>query len=87
VLTETGGVAPFDPASISKRSQDLTPTYHDAGQLYWAKVSTWLDLQKSVFSANSQLYELPSHRVQDIDTPDDWRRAEYLYRMLQQEQS
>jgi len=86
VLTETGGVAPFEPASISKRSQDLIPTYHDAGQLYWAKASTWLDLQKSVFSANSQLYELPSHRVQDIDTPDDWRRAEYLYRMLQQEQ-
>jgi len=87
VLTETGGVAPFDPASISKRSQDLIPTYHDAGQLYWAKASTWLDLQKSLFSANSQLYQLPSVLVQDIDTQYDWLRAEYLYRMLQQEQS
>ncbi|QBL09877.1 pseudaminic acid cytidylyltransferase [Rheinheimera sp. D18] len=85
VMTDSGGVAPFDPASIGKRSQDLPPAYHDAGQLYWAKASTWLDLQKSVFSTNSQLYELPSHRVQDIDTPDDWRRAELLYQLLQQE--
>lgn len=87
VKMDTGGVAPFDPTSISKRSQDLTPTYHDAGQLYWAKASTWLDPQKRVFGANSQLYELPSYIVQDIDTPDDWQRAEYLYRMLQKEQS
>lgn len=86
VKMETGGVAPFDPTSIGKRSQDLTPTYHDAGQLYWAKASTWLNPQKGVFGANSQLYELPSHLVQDIDTPEDWRRAELLYQLLQLEQ-
>ena len=43
VMTASGGVAPFDPHSISKRSQDLPPAYHDAGQLYWGKASTWLD--------------------------------------------
>lgn len=86
VRTKTGGVAPFDPVSIGKRSQDLMSTYHDAGQLYWATATTWLAPEKSVFGANSQLFELPSYLVQDIDTPDDWQRAEYLYRMLQQEQ-
>ncbi|GHG69417.1 pseudaminic acid cytidylyltransferase [Alishewanella longhuensis] len=85
VLTETGGIIPFDSTSIGKRSQDLQPTFHDAGQLYWAKAATWLDLSKSVFGTHSRLFELPSHLVQDIDTPDDWRRAEYLYRLLQQE--
>lgn len=81
--TETGGVTPFDASSIGKRSQDLAPTFHDAGQLYWAKTETWLDAQKQVFGANSQLYELASHLVQDIDTLDDWRRAELLYQLLQ----
>jgi len=81
--TEKGGVTPFDASSIGKRSQDLAPTFHDAGQLYWAKTETWLDAQKQVFGANSQLYELASHLVQDIDTLDDWRRAELLYQLLQ----
>lgn len=85
VMTGSGGVAPFDPASIGKRSQDLTPAYHDAGQLYWAKASSWLDNSKAIFGANSRMLVLPDHLVQDIDTPEDWRRAELLYNMLQQE--
>jgi len=85
VMTASGGVAPFDPGSIGKRSQDLTPAYHDAGQLYWAKASTWLDSSKTIFGANSHMLVLPDHLVQDIDTPDDWRRAELLYQLLQQE--
>ena len=85
VMTDSGGVTPFDPSSITKRSQDLTPAYHDAGQLYWAKASTWLDSSKAIFGANSHMQVLPDHLVQDIDTPEDWQRAELLYKMLQQE--
>ncbi|MEO3678950.1 pseudaminic acid cytidylyltransferase [Rheinheimera fenheensis] len=85
VMTDSGGVAPFDTASIGKRSQDLTPAYHDAGQLYWAKASSWLDNSKAIFGANSRMLVLPDHLVQDIDTPEDWLRAELLYNMLQQE--
>lgn len=85
VMTASGGVAPFDPHSISKRSQDLPPAYHDAGQLYWGKASTWLDNSKTIFGNNSRMLVLPDHLVQDIDTPEDWRRAELLYQLLQQE--
>lgn len=85
IMTENGGVMPFDPASIGKRSQDLTPAYHDAGQLYWAKASSWLDNSKNVFGVNSRMLVLPNHLVQDIDTQEDWQRAELLYNMLQQE--
>lgn len=85
VMTASGGVAPFDPHSISKRSQDLPPAYHDAGQLYWGKASTWLDSSKTIFGTNSRMLVLPDHLVQDIDTPEDWRRAELLYQLLQQE--
>ncbi|MCC5450476.1 pseudaminic acid cytidylyltransferase [Rheinheimera sp. UJ51] len=84
LLTESGGVMPFDPASIGKRSQDLAPAYHDAGQLYWASTETWLDTNKHVFGANSQMQVLPEYLVQDIDTLDDWHRAELLYKLLQQ---
>lgn len=81
--TKTGGVIPFDPASIVKRSQDLPPAFHDAGQLYWGSSTTWLDLNKFIFSEKSQMLVLPQHLVQDIDTPEDWNHAELLYRMLQ----
>lgn len=87
VMTASGGVAPFDPNNIGKRSQDLSPAYHDAGQLYWGKANTWLDSSKTIFGANSRMLVLPDHLVQDIDTPDDWRRAELLYQLLQRETS
>jgi pseudaminic acid cytidylyltransferase len=77
------GVAAFDPHSIGKRSQDLTPTYHDAGQFYFGKCSAWL-AQQPVFSAHSQMLVLPDHLVQDIDTVEDWHRAELLYKLLQE---
>ncbi|RDV25062.1 pseudaminic acid cytidylyltransferase [Alteromonas aestuariivivens] len=83
--TESGGVTPFDPDSIGKRSQDLPDAFHDAGQLYWANHATWLDSTKDIFSPTSQMIVLPDHRVQDIDTPEDWRRAELLYKVLRQE--
>lgn len=80
--TKTGGVTPFDPVSIVKRSQDLPAAYHDAGQLYWGSSSTWLNLNKHIFGENSHMLVLPQHLVQDIDTPEDWQHAELLYRML-----
>ncbi|PKM17366.1 MAG: pseudaminic acid cytidylyltransferase [Gammaproteobacteria bacterium HGW-Gammaproteobacteria-15] len=81
--TPQGGVVPFDPASIMRRSQDLAETFHDAGQLYWATADTWLDTGKAVFSTGSRMLLLPAHLVQDIDTVEDWQRAELLYQLLQ----
>lgn len=81
--TPSGGITPFDPVAITMRSQDLPAAFHDAGQLYWAKASTWLDSSKKIFAENSRMHVLPHHLVQDIDTPEDWTRAELLYRLLQ----
>lgn len=85
VQTAEGGVEPFDKDSIFKRSQDLIETFHDAGQLYWAKPATWLDTSKAIFGTGSRMLLLPDYLVQDIDTPEDWQRAELLYKLLQQE--
>lgn len=81
--TDQGGVIPFDPPSVPKRSQDLPPTFHDAGQLYWATVETWMDPAKQIYSADSRMLLLPERLVQDIDTQEDWEHAELLYKVMQ----
>ncbi len=79
------GVSPMFPESISKRSQDLEEAYHDAGQFYWGKTDGYLSNQK-IFSHHSLPVVLPRHLVQDIDTPEDWQRAELMYQAYVQGQ-
>tara|TARA_B110000008_G_scaffold272542_1_gene305447 strand:- start:1492 stop:2181 length:690 start_codon:yes stop_codon:yes gene_type:complete len=70
------------PEMFKKRSQDLEEVYHDAGQFYWGKPESWLE-DRELFSKNTLPYILPSYRVQDIDTLDDWKRAEVMFKILQ----
>jgi len=77
-LTEDGGVAMVQPEYMNARSQDLEPTYHDAGQFYWGRAEAWLEGQP-VFGPRSVPVMLPRHRVQDIDTEEDWFIAERLF--------
>ena len=65
----------------NKRSQDLKQIYCDAGQFYWASKKTWLS-PKSRFSKNSDIIEIPQWRYHDIDTLEDWKRAEIIYKAL-----
>jgi len=80
---EAGAVSPVQPEAIGKRSQDLTETFHDAGQFYLGRAQSWSEA-RPVFSKSSYLFELPQHLVQDIDTLDDWRRAELLHQLILQ---
>ena len=83
-LTEAGRIKMLWPENFQKRSQDLEKVYHDAGQFYWGKVKSWLD-RDVLFSDYSAPVRLPRHRVQDIDTPEDWERAEKLFKASSQE--
>lgn len=85
-LTEAGGVEMFDARHFNTRSQDLEESYHDAGQFYWGVANAWL-AGKTIFGPESSAVLLPRHRVQDIDTPEDWCRAEWMYKALQMESS
>ena len=67
----------FQPENFHTRSQDLEPAFHDAGQFYWGRAQAWIT-EQIIFSTHSLPVVLPSYRVQDIDTPDDWIRAEHL---------
>ena len=72
----------FNPEHFNTRSQDLEEAYHDAGQFYWGRASAWLD-GKVLFGTHAVPVLLPRHRVQDIDTLEDWERAEWLFKAMQ----
>lgn len=75
------GIEMFNPEHFNTRSQDLEDAWHDAGQFYWGRVEAWL-IEKVIFGADSTAVILPRHCVQDIDTIEDWERAEGLFKAL-----
>ena len=75
--TAEGGVEMFFPEYFDTRSQDLPVALHDAGQFYWGRPAAWLEGRR-IFDRHSKLLAIPRWRVQDIDTQDDWERAEML---------
>ncbi|MDQ0349005.1 pseudaminic acid cytidylyltransferase [Ancylobacter vacuolatus] len=80
-VTPEGRVAMLQPEHFHTRSQDLEETWHDAAQFYWGRAEAWLS-QEIIFGPGSAPVPLPRQRVQDIDTPDDWDRAEWMFRAL-----
>jgi pseudaminic acid cytidylyltransferase len=80
-LLPGGGVEPFFPQWADCRSQDLPDAHHDAGQFYWGRAAAFRS-GLAMFAAHSIPILLPRHRVQDIDTPEDWARAELMHAAL-----
>lgn len=80
-LTAEGRMAMFNPHHFNTRSQDLEEAYHDAGQFYWGRADAWLH-SKMIFGEGSAPVLLPRYRVQDIDTPEDWERAEWMFKAM-----
>jgi len=77
-VTESGGVTMFQQEYLMTRSQDLESAYHDAGQFYWAKTEAVMN-EVSAFSDAAIPLILPRYQVQDIDTKEDWQRAELMF--------
>ncbi len=71
----------FYPEYALSRSQDLEKSYHDAGQFYWAKVSSLLE-QKSLITNNTDSIVLSELELQDIDNEIDWNLTELEYKMF-----
>lgn len=80
-VTAVGRVEMFNPEHFNTRSQDLEEAWHDAGQFYWGQALAWLQ-NRVIFGPTSVPIKLPRHRVQDIDTPEDWVRAEWLFKAI-----
>lgn len=73
----------INPEFSVTRSQDLEPTYHDAGQFYWFKVKEFLT-DPVLITSNTGGLILPESHVQDIDNEEDWLLAEIKYKFLKQ---
>ena len=81
MLTENDRVKMFNEKYMKTRSQDLVEAFHDAGQFYWGKAEAF-KLEKPMFSECATPYILQRHLVQDIDTKEDWDRAELMHKVV-----
>jgi pseudaminic acid cytidylyltransferase len=79
-LDSQGRARMCSPDCFHKRSQDLQEAYHDAGQFYWGSPQSWCSLS-NLFEGSLPLL-LPRWRVQDIDTEEDWVRAELMFNAI-----
>ncbi len=80
-ITDLGRVEMFYPEQFNTRSQDLEEAWHDAGQFYWGRAQAWIE-ERVVFTPASVPVPLPRNRVQDIDTPEDWLHAEWMFKAM-----
>lgn len=79
-ITSNGRCEMFYPENFYKRSQDLEEAYQDAGQFYWTNLN--IESNEIMFAEDSIPIVLPRFLVQDIDTLEDWQRAEFMYEAI-----
>lgn len=79
---QNGMLSPFLPENELSRTQDLGSVYYDVGQFYWGSSESWLNNFR--IHSNGAGLMIPSWRVVDIDTLQDWYRAELIYEALRQ---
>ena len=79
-INKEGKIEKIFPRNELIRTQDLDASYFDAGQFYWGEKNVWLDSLN--IHDNGIPHIIPNWRAIDIDTNDDWLRAEHLYSVL-----
>jgi len=67
------------PSYELTRTQDFDKNFHDAGAFYWGKRLSWLSGMR--MHSNGYGYEVPRSKFVDIDTYDDWLRAEIVHKL------
>lgn len=75
----------FFPEYFQTRSQDLEEAYQDAGQFYWTNLN--IKSNEIIFGKDSIPIILPRFLVQDIDTLEDWKRAEIMYEVIRKSEN
>jgi len=62
-------------------SKYLKKTYHDTGYFYWANIENWLN-KKMSYNNSCDYILIPNWRAQDIDTLDDWKKTELIFKSI-----
>jgi N-acylneuraminate cytidylyltransferase len=82
---ESNGILkPMHPGMFSVRSQDLSPTYYDAGQFCFMSSERILTTLGAGSDDGFLGYPIKRHQAIDIDTMDDWRFAELVFSSIYQ---
>ena len=61
-----------------KNTQDFLDTYYDCGHFYMGNAEAWKKNFDNVFNL---AVEIPYYRAVDIDNVEDWKKAEYFYKI------
>lgn len=75
IMDNEGFISYREPQYAMTRSQDLAKCYQDCGLFYIYSS----DLLEGKCEDKTICYQMPRHRVIDIDTPEDWDYARALY--------
>jgi pseudaminic acid cytidylyltransferase len=84
-LDENGYTSALYPENELLRTQDFEPTFYDAGQFCWGAKEAWLRFRQ--VHSNGVGLIIPKWRVVDIDTIDDWLRAELVWEIFKKMES
>ena len=80
-INERGELEVIWPEYGKTRSQDLPEAWQDAGQFYCARTDAFLE-HGGFGMPGVRPVILPRHLVHDIDTEEDWTRAEMMFRAV-----
>lgn len=80
-----GGLQMLWPEYMHVMSQDIPPSFHDAGQFWWMRVQSFNE-QRKLYGNQSIPLEVPESEAQDIDTLEDWKLAEIKYQLFRQKE-
>ena len=69
---------------LNTRSQDLEPTFHDAGQFYWFRAEQLLQ-GGALWTNNTGVLVIDEMQAQDIDNEEDWKIAEFKFSFFQEQ--
>jgi len=81
-INEAGSLEMFWPENREARTQDLPEAYYDAGQFYWVDGCKY---EGVTYAPDAVPVLFPPHLVHDIDTPEDWERAELMFKALEKQ--
>ncbi len=81
-ITEDKELYPDNAEALYTRTQDLQHAYYDAGMFAFYTPQYIKNSEGGGDFSQFKGYKVPSFRVTDIDWPEDWERAEALFKAL-----
>ena len=74
----------FGKKHLTTSSKFLKDSFHDVGYSYWAKSKVWIKNDIN-YQKNCSFIKIPNWRAQDMDTPDDLKKIDLIFRSLKRE--